>query len=155
MNVLFVCTGNTCRSSMAEGIAKEYLLSKGLSDIQLIFSAGISAFPGSPASNNAVEVMGEKKINISPHLATQLDKGTVEKADIILTMTMGHKAAIIRHFTDAEAKTFTLKEYVSNQQGDIPDPYGGDLNIYRTCAEELYKLVPLALDKLRKAIKEK
>lgn len=136
MNIYFVCTGNTCRSPMAEAILKD----KSLPDIQ-VKSAGIYALEGGGMSENARTVLIEEKIN-HEHVSRQVNEQDIEWADLILTMTGAHKEAILRTYNQAGGKTYTLKEYVTPYSSqDVFDPFGGDISIYKQTYQELKRLI--------------
>ena len=128
MNVLFVCTGNTCRSPMAEG----YLKAK-MPDLS-VKSRGLSA-DSSPASPNSVKACLELGIDISKHVSTQLNMGDIAWADKIICMSPSHKTVLLM---------YTNSQKVSVLGDGIPDPYGGDIDIYRTCRDAIFS----AVDKL-------
>lgn len=104
MRVLFVCTGNTCRSSMAEAILKSH----GKFEVR---SAGVAADPGSKASPQAMRVVSARGLDLSQHRASLIDQAAVDWADLILTMTGRHKAAVLERFPAAGEKVYTLKEF--------------------------------------------
>lgn len=128
MRILFVCTGNTCRSPMAEGILKKICAENGVE--AEVSSAGIAAATGSPPSKNAEKVMKDRGIDISGHVARQITEDDLRLADRIYTMTAGHKAII-----DQAAPQYADK--VSVLGGGIPDPYGGDEDVYSACADSI------------------
>ncbi|MDU5079812.1 low molecular weight protein arginine phosphatase [uncultured Tissierella sp.] len=144
MIVLFVCTGNTCRSPMAEGILKSIAKEKKLS--LEVKSAGISVFDGDNASRNSIEAMKKIGIDISKHKARQLHRDLVDEADLILTMSKPHKEIIISNFPSAKDKIFALLEYVYKIDKDIADPYGGNLLLYEHTREEIYKAIKKIID---------
>lgn len=136
MNIYFVCTGNTCRSPMAEAILKN----KRLPNVE-VRSAGIYALEGGEMSENARVVLAEENIQ-HQHVSEQINQQDVEWADLILTMTSAHKDMVLRLFSQAHEKTFTLKEYVTPYSGkDVYDPFGGDTNTYRQTYQELKRLI--------------
>lgn len=132
MNILFVCTGNTCRSAMAAAIMNKIAVDNDL-DIR-IESAGIFAEEGQRASENAVKALEKYGIDLKDHRAKPLTEDLINSADVILVMTQAHKQ-ILEPL--ASGKTYTLLEYISSD-GDIYDPYGGDLEEYEKCAQEIY-----------------
>ena len=132
MNILFVCTGNTCRSAMAAAIMNKIAVENDL-DIR-IESAGIFAEIRQSASENAVKALEKYGIDLSGHLTKPVTDELIEKSDIILTMTEGHKM-LLRSM--AKDKVYTLLEF-SGSEGDISDPYGGDSEEYEECAKEIY-----------------
>lgn len=142
MNILFVCTGNTCRSPMAAAILSKIAQDNDM-DL-MIDSAGIMAEDGVPASDNAISAMIEMRIDISNHRAHQITHDDIIQADLIITMTEGQKMIINQLAPD---KTFTLTEFAGSF-GDISDPYGGDLEEYRETAQEIYDLMVDAAEKI-------
>lgn len=142
--ILFVCTGNTCRSAMAAAIFNDIAMKRDI-DV-MIESAGLAAPDGEAASLNAVKALAEMGIDLSYHRAKTLSPELIDIADVILTMTESHKAVISPYAPD---KVFTLKEYVG-ENGDVADPYGGDIEIYRSTASELKALLEKLAEGLTK-----
>lgn len=144
MNILFVCTGNTCRSPMAEGLFKDMLKKNKISGIH-VSSAGISVFPGEDANEKSIKALIEKGIDIKSHRAKQLSD-EILNADLLLTMTSGHKDLIEGYFIgnlEKRPKVFTLKEFASKISGekllnkDIADPFGRSYSIYLKTRDEI------------------
>lgn len=151
MRIVFVCTGNTCRSSMAEALARKWLEKKAPDRTDVIFtSAGLAAFPGSPASSQAVEVMRESGIELKDHKATLFSSETVEKNDLILTVTKRHKQQILQSYPEAAGKVYTLAEMSGEDDKDILDPFGHTVDVYRNCALEIKILLDKALSRIFK-----
>jgi protein-tyrosine-phosphatase len=145
--ILFVCTGNTCRSSMAEAIARKELQNRNKGSEIEVMSAGISAFEGDRASEQAIAALDNWGIDLRGHMAKRLSIDLINKADLILTMTESHKWSVIMLGPGSKNKVFTLKEYVDGKSGDIPDPYGAPVEVYRECAGVLREYIIKALDK--------
>lgn len=147
MKVLFVCTGNTCRSSMAEGLARATAAEKDLQDIHFA-SAGTLAWPGEKAAEHAIKTLAEHGIEISSHRSTLLTPELILEVDLVLTMTAGHSQQVLRVIPEAEGKVFTLGNFAGTPI-DISDPYGSSLANYRQCAGEMKRMIELALDKIK------
>lgn len=144
MKLLFVCTGNTCRSPMAAALMNK-LAEENKIDVAAE-SAGIFAEQDSGASENAIEAMKSFEIDLAEHKAVQLTEKMIEDADIVLTMTSGQKMMIEGY---APEKIFSIYEFL-DRTGEISDPYGGDLEEYMDTAEEIYE----ALVELTEALVE-
>ena len=135
--MLLVCSGNTCRSPMAEAMAKRMLAEqRGLADEDLpaaglrVLSAGVAAMPGMPASPHAVEAMQRQGIDLSRHRSRILTPEMLHDADVVYTMTQGHRRAILEMMPSVEDKVFTL-----DPTGDVDDPIGMGATSYQRTAE--------------------
>lgn len=135
--MLFVCSGNTCRSPMAEAVAKKMLADQrgiGVDDLDAagirVISAGAFASSGSPASREAVEAMGKIGLNLAAHRSKSLTPELIQEADVIYTMTDAHRRAVVEMAPWAEEKTHRL-----DPQGDVEDPIGSDTTAYARTAE--------------------
>jgi glycine hydroxymethyltransferase len=145
-NVLFVCTGNICRSPMAQGLFAD--LVRGRRDIE-VTSAGIGAVGGQPPSPHSVEVMAELGMDIRNIRSKPLMAETVRKADFIFVMTYGHLDSMLLLFPSAAEKTFLLREFETElpvMERELPDPIGQSREIYRECRNQIRAALPRLLD---------
>lgn len=140
MNILFVCTGNTCRSPMAAAILQEKRPD------WIVQSAGLFVTPGIPASLGTKTILSEKGIKLQ-HVSMQLTEEMAEQADVILAMTYSHKQTIDIHFPHLKGKTYTLK----GEEGDVTDPFGSPIEIYRQTYDELLFYIEKWLEEGSKA----
>ena len=142
MNICFICTGNTCRSPLAEGI----LSSKHLDGVS-VRSAGIYAMDGGPISRHSEQLLTESGMT-APPTSRRFTQEDAEWADVILTMTATHRDTLQRTYPTASNNIYTLKEYVGELQQDVSDPYGGDFTVYRQTFNELSTLIDVLTRKL-------
>ena len=140
MNVLFVCTGNTCRSPMCEGYLRSLCEKSGRTDIHAT-SAGLFAYPGGTASPQACEVMKKYNADISGHAVRPVDAQSVSQADLILAMTGSHRKNLCSAFPDAAGKVHLLLEYADAPGADVPDPFGGSFQTYESCFKKMKKAI--------------
>jgi protein-tyrosine phosphatase len=147
MRLLFVCTGNTCRSPLAATIAQQVATERGLSDLT-IESAGTSAAEGQPASDGAVLVGLEHQLDLTTHRARQLTPELVESADLILAMGPHHLERVEALGGAGKAHLVTTYSSRGAEGRAVSDPFGGDLAAYRATVEELLSEIRRVVDRL-------
>ncbi len=140
LSIVFVCTGNTCRSPMAEAMCRSMLAARlkcSPNDLEdrgvVVSSAGISATMGGRPSPEAVAVLSEWGIDLSHHTSQQLSEQLIRHADVIWTMTRSHRQAILNQWPNASGRVHLLRD----DGQDVADPIGGPIDQYQRCAEQI------------------
>ncbi|MBR5190571.1 MAG: hypothetical protein IKW34_00890, partial [Clostridia bacterium] len=123
--IMFICSGNTCRSPLAEGLFKKYLQENNITDIE-VESAGVGAFPGDAVSINSILVAGSRGVDISDHRARNINPEHLLTTDLFFCMSESHKSVLSRHCD--EEKIIVL---------NVPDAYGRPIEAYEECAKQL------------------
>lgn len=146
-SILFVCTGNLCRSPMAAGLLRKRLAEAGLDPQHDVASAGTWALDGQPATESAVAVMRERGIDISDHVAQTVRAEHIVRADLILVMSREHEIMIRNTWPQYSWKVHRLSEMVGKRK-DVKDPYGRPIEEYRACADILSLYIEQGLDRI-------
>lgn len=150
-NIMFVCTGNICRSAMAEYLFKDIVKKRNLDNRFKICSSGVFAYNGQQATEEALLVMKEKGIDMSMHRSTNINNSNVLAMNLVLCMTYIQKLQIIHRYPELEGSVYTLKEYVvydndENKDINIEDPWGLCIETYRDRFNEIDKCLNKLID---------
>lgn len=150
MKIMFICTGNICRSAMAHKLMEKKIQDEGIHNIE-IYSCGIFAEDGDGSTYNAIEAMKEYDVNLKEHRATNIRNSQIKEMDLILCATKSHKNSVLQMYKELEGKVYTIKEYIKPDEKDldIKDPWGYDIDVYRFCASEIDKCLDELIKKLK------
>jgi protein-tyrosine-phosphatase len=148
--LLVVCTANICRSPMAAGLLRHALAGQPepLRSLKVV-SAGVSARPGEPVSENSVVALRKVGIDISKHTARSLTQEMLDSALAVICMTESHRALIQLQADPVPKHLYLFREFMSDGDKEIPDPYGGPLRIYELCRDEMVEAIPSLLEYLK------
>ena len=144
MKIMFICTGNICRSAMAHVLLDKRAKEEG-KDID-VFSCGVYAEDGDTPPYNAIRIMDYYyETDITKHKAVNIKKSKIKEMDVILCATISHKNQVMLMYPELTDKVFTMKEYSKTGKYetdlDIKDPWGYDIETFRNCAEEISEVV--------------
>ena len=143
--IAIVCTGNTCRSPMAMAMLRDKLQTRyGRDDVATVVSAGLAAGNGSPASSGALDVMRQRQLDLSSHRSRPLSDDVMQTADVILTLTRGHRRAILTAWPTLTDRVHTLR----HDGGDVTDPVGQPTEVYESCADQISDELDAWIDQL-------
>lgn len=149
MKIMFVCTGNTCRSVMAEGLFKKMLKDNGIEGIE-VFSSGLHASKGEYSPDEAIKVMQEGyDVNILQHQSINVKDTPIGDMDLVLCATHAHKTTL--EYMYPKIKVFTINEYAygpDTNDKDIDDPWGYPINVFEACAKEISDALTEIIKKL-------
>ena len=149
MRILFVCTGNICRSAMAHHYMQKKLKELNMENEHIIESAGTSAYTGDKSTQYAIDVMKNYDTDLTGHRATYIEESDIMEEDLIICMTTAHKKKVLERYPVLRDKVYTLKEYVSEEEYlDIDDPWGYGIDVYASCAKEIVYYVDKLIEKI-------
>lgn len=148
MHLLFVCTGNTCRSPLAEGIARQLIATEGVVGVT-VGSAGVHAEDGSPASDGSLLVAMEHGLDLADHRSRALTPALVESANVVLALGPSHLPGIAE--LGGESVAYLLTDFATHgrESAGVSDPFGRSLDVYRETYVELRALVEQVIDRVR------
>lgn len=154
MDIMFICTGNICRSAMAH-----HLLEKRLKDLKIenvkVYSCGVHAYNGEESTWEAKYIMKNYyDVNLEKHRATNIRNSKIKDMDLVLCATKYHKKDVLELYPELKGKVFTMKEYVeynepNHDEIDIADPWGYDKETYLECSKEISECIELLLKKIK------
>ena len=145
--ILFVCTGNTCRSAMAEYLFNNEVFLKRLDNKYSAYSAGVAAYSSTTASDYAQMAMKNAGIDISNHKSSQINEKHIKEADLVLCMTAKHADYLREHFFQYKEKIYSIAQYLHIDK-NVSDPYGLGYEEYKTTARLLGALCEDIINKL-------
>lgn len=148
-SVIFICTGNICRSPMAHWYMQKKIDDMNKSEEYLISSCGTNTYGGERATQNAIQAIAKYGVNMENHRSTNISDLDLSTYDLIICMTENHKDMVLFKYPNIKEKIFTLKEYVYNDPiyTDIDDPWGYDISVYNSCAKEIVDCVDKLIEK--------
>jgi protein-tyrosine-phosphatase len=153
--IITICTGNVCRSPMAEKLLQHALAAEGppLSELEVV-SAGVAAGLGDPASGNSVAALKKVKLDLSQHRSQPVTSELLDRAFAVFGMTDSHLAVLEQYYPELPERVHLFREFMNDGEDEqIPDPYGQDFDAYSACLNSMIEAIPSLVSYLKKEYK--